>query len=137
MLCFNVLLIQATLGQVPFFEKYYLLKKNEPVQINVVFQDKTGFIWLGTNKGLFKFDGINYRRYTAAEKLPDENVTALAQDSLGRIWTGHQNGRMGFLEKDLFQSFEPPEGSAVKEISDILFDRKGNLWFCTLNDGLY
>ena len=134
---FNFLLIQATLGQVPFFEKYYLLKKNEPVQVNVIFQDKTGFIWLGTNKGLFKFDGITYRRFTAAEKLPDENVTALAQDSLGRIWTGHKNGKLAFLEKDLFQSFEPPEGSAVKEISDILFDRKGNLWFSTLNDGLY
>ena len=136
-LCFNFLLIQTTVGQVPFFQTYYLLKKNEPVQINVIFQDKTGFIWLGTNKGLFKFDGINYRQFTVADKLPDENVTALAQDSLGRIWTGHKNGKLAFLEKNRFHSFEPPEGSAVQEISDILFDQKGNLWFSTLNDGLY
>ncbi len=136
-LCFNLLFIQTTMGQVPFFQKYYLLKKNEPVQVNVIFQDKAGLVWMGTNKGLFRFDGINYGHFTLADKLPDENVTALAQDSLGRLWIGHKNGRLAFLEKNKIHSFEPPEGSATKEISDILFDQKGNLWFSTLNDGLY
>jgi ligand-binding sensor domain-containing protein len=64
-------------------------------------------------------------------------VTALAQDFLGRIWTGHKDGRLAYLEGDQFRTFDPPEGSSTNEISDILFDRKGNLWFSTLNDGLY
>ncbi len=134
---FTFLLLQTAMGQVPFFQKYYLLKKNEPVQVNVIFQDKTGLIWLGTNRGLFKFDGITYRQFHVFDNLPDENVTALAEDSLGRIWTGHKNGKLAFFEKNQFHAFEPPEGSAAHEISDILFDQKGNLWFSTLNDGLY
>jgi len=136
-----VLLILLTVGthygQVPFFQYYSLLRRNEPVQVNVIFQDKSGFIWYGTNKGLFRFDGINQERFTAADSLPDDNVTAIAQDSLGRIWTGHKNGRLAFLEKGSIKNFDPPEGSSSNEISDILFDRHGNLWFSTLNDGLY
>lgn len=129
--------VSVLTGQIPFFQQYYLLKKNEPVQVNILFQDRTGFIWFGTNKGLFRFDGINYKRYTKADSLVDNNVTALAEDSIGRIWLGHQNGQLSFLEKGILKTFETREGAAIEPISDILFDSKGNMWFSTLNDGLY
>ena len=133
------LFLAAHIGysQVPFFEYYPLLKRNESVQVNVIFQDISGFIWFGTNKGLFKFDGVRQQRFTTLDSLPDNQVTALAQDSQGRIWTGHKNGRLAYLEGGLFSTFDPPEGPSANEISDILFDHKGNLWFSTLNDGLY
>ena len=131
------IIVGSVYGQVPFFQSYSLLKRNEPVQINVIFQDNSGFIWYGTNRGLFKFDGINQERFSVADSLPEDQVTAIAQDSLGRIWTGHKNGRLAFLENGTIRNFDPPEGSSPNEISDILFDRHGNLWFSTLNDGLY
>lgn len=124
-------------AQVPFFEYYPLLKRNESVHVYVIFQDRLGFIWHGTNKGLFRFDGIRQERFTTTDSLPDEHVTAVAQDSLGRIWTGHKNGKIAYLVGTHFRPFDPPEGLSPNEISDILFDRKGNLWFSTLNDGLY
>ncbi len=124
-------------AQVPYFQNYSLLKRNEPVQINVIFQDRSGFLWYGTNKGLIRFDGLQQEQFTTLDSLPDEQVTALAQDSLGRIWTGHKNGKLAYLDGNFFRTFDPPEGSSTNEISDILFDRKGNLWFSTLNDGLY
>jgi len=124
-------------GQAPYFQNYFLLRKNEPVQVNILFQDRTGFMWIGTNKGLFKYDGINTKRFTKADSLPDDNVTAIAQDSLGRIWTGHKNGELATVNNGVITKFNPQEGSAAGPVSDILFDRKGNLWFSTLNDGLY
>jgi ligand-binding sensor domain-containing protein len=124
-------------GQVPFFQSYSLLKKNEPVPVNAIFQDNNGFIWFGTSKGLFKYNGKNYRRFTLADSLADENVTAIAQDTNGRIWTGHKNGRLSFMEGNRFHTFDTDEGHAVAPVSDILFDKKGDLWFATLNDGLY
>src|SRR6478736_6650779 len=129
--------ISTGYGQAPYFQNYFLLRKNEPVQINTLFQDRTGFIWIGTNKGLFRYDGINTQRFTKADSLPDDNVTAIAQDSTGRIWTGHKNGELGIVENSEIIKFNPTEGSAAGPVSDILFDRKGNLWFSTLNDGLY
>ena len=92
-------------AQIPYFQHYSLLKRNESVQVNVIFQDRTGFIWYGTNKGLFRFDGIQQERFTTLDSLPDDYVTALAQDSMGRIWTGHKNGRLSFLEGNYFRTF--------------------------------
>jgi ligand-binding sensor domain-containing protein len=91
-------------------------------------------MWFATNKGLFKFDGINYWDFT--DKLPDENVTALAEDSLGNIWVGFRNGKIGSLEKNTFKPFSPEEGLSPMQVSDILFD-EGVLWFSTLGDGIY
>jgi ligand-binding sensor domain-containing protein len=124
-------------GQVPYFQKYFLSKKNESVQVNAILQDKEGFIWYGTTKGLFKFNGENIRRFAVAEGLPDETITAIAQDSLGRIWMGCRNGKIARIEKNGITQFEPAEGTSTEEISDMLFDKNGNLWFATLNDGLY
>ncbi len=124
-------------AQVPYFQHYNLLKKNEPVQVNAIFQDRTGYMWFGTSKGLFKFDGAVFTQYTLKDSLPDNNVTAINSDSLGRIWTGHKGGQLAYMENGIFKKFNPPEGDATQEISDILFDRRGVLWFSTLNDGLY
>jgi len=124
-------------SQSPYFKNYSLLKKNESIQVNKVFQDKVGFIWYGTDKGLFKFDGINLKRFTTADSLPDNHVTAIAEDSLGNVWTGHKNGKLAFIKNERVQNFSPREGTASQPVSDILFDKKGNMWFSTLNDGLY
>jgi ligand-binding sensor domain-containing protein len=125
------------LSQTPHFQRYTFLKKNEPIGINAIYQDHTGFIWYGTNKGLFKFDGSKFFRYTTADSLPDDNVTAIQSDSLGRIWTGHRSGQLAYFENGRATKFAPAEGNATQAVSDILFDKKGRLWFSTLNDGLY
>ena len=124
-------------AQSPYFQNYFLLKKNEQVQINTVFQDKSGFLWFGTSKGLFRFDGINQQRFMAENGLPDDNVTAIAQDSGGIIWTGHKNGNLAVINKGTIKKFNPDEGSASKPVSKILFDKNGVLWFSTLGDGMY
>lgn len=124
-------------AQVPFFQPYYPLKKNQPVAVNAMIQGSKGFIWLGTDNGLFRFDGVNYLHFSQTDTLSGNNITALAEDSLGRIWIGHRSGHLAFLEKGIIRRFEPREGSAVEPVSDILFDRQGRMWFSTLNDGLY
>jgi len=124
-------------AQIPYFQHYALLKKNEPIQINTIRQCKTGFIWFGTNKGLFKFDGITLKRIAKSDGLSNENVTAITQDSLDRIWIGHKDGTISILSQDTVKSFNPKEGTPTQEISDMLFDQNGVLWISTLNDGLY
>lgn len=124
-------------AQIPFVHQYHPLKRNQPVQVNALLQDKTGFIWLGTNKGLFRFDGADHKRFDLTDSLTDRVVTAMAEDSLGRIWAGHQDGAISFIVNGAFHLFEPREGIAVEAVSDIIFDRRGRMWFSTRGDGLY
>jgi diguanylate cyclase (GGDEF)-like protein len=54
-------------------------------------QDADGFIWMGTQGGLARWDGTHFKLYTAgaaADTLPDNVVTVLHRDALGRLWIG-------------------------------------------------
>jgi ligand-binding sensor domain-containing protein len=135
MLTLCALLQCPAVAQSPFFQHYYLLKKSDPVRVNKIFQDSKGYIWIATQAGLFRSDGT---RNVLIDRTSSDVVTALAEDSTGRIWTGSRSGKLGIVGADLKATlFEPPEGSAAAEVSDIIFDRAGNLWFSTYNDGLY
>jgi ligand-binding sensor domain-containing protein len=137
LLLFVLILAGNVSAQIPYFQFYTLLRRNVPVQVNTIFQDKAGFIWCGSNRGLFSYDGINLNQWLTPDSISDNNITAIAQDSLGRIWTGHKNGSIIIHDGPTFVRFDPPEGLSGNEVSDILFDRRNNLWFSTLNDGLY
>src|SRR6478609_4121596 len=128
--CFMILFLLCAIciqAQVPFFQHYALLKNKTP-GVNVLYRDKTGFMWFGTNEGLFKFNGSTYQQFTISDSLSDNHVTAIAEDSLGRIWTGHKLGGISIIQNDHVTKFNPSEGLPSGEISDILFDRHGNLW---------
>jgi len=60
--------------------------------VHAFFQDRTGYIWIGTQGGLHKYDGYTYElfRHVADEpaSLPDSYVTSIAQDADGRLWIG-------------------------------------------------
>jgi len=61
-------------------------------QISTLLQDRDGFLWVGTQGGLSRYDGSRFVTWTAAEGLPDDVVTALAEDREGRVWIGTDSG---------------------------------------------
>ncbi len=127
----------SAIGQLPHFQSYFLKAKNEAVEVNAILQDKEGYIFVGTNSGLFKLDGHSKTVFTKSDSLADDRVTALAEDASGKIWCGHKNGKISILYKNTITPFSPPEGLSNMPISDMLFDQNGVLWFSTLNDGIY
>ncbi|PSK90466.1 ligand-binding sensor domain-containing protein, partial [Taibaiella chishuiensis] len=49
-------------------------------------QTKDGFIWFGTEAGLCRFDGVNFKTFTMEDGLPANDILTLHIDSRGRIW---------------------------------------------------
>ena len=105
--------------------------------VNCVVQDSHGMIWLGTDRGLYSFDGYQARHYTAMAQLGKGNIgvvyCALMVDSV-HIWLGADNGL--FVFNTFTDSFEPAPGGlpenirAISRINDHLF------WIGSIN-GLY
>ena len=56
--------------------------------VNVVVEDRQGFLWLGTEKGLERFDGRNFRHFGKEQGLTKTNVTSLAFAGDGALWVG-------------------------------------------------
>ncbi|MDZ7637345.1 MAG: two-component regulator propeller domain-containing protein [Bryobacterales bacterium] len=64
----------------------------EDLVIRDLLQDRTGFLWIATHTGLYRFDGKTFRRYTTADGLADNYVTNLAEDARGTLWVATVRG---------------------------------------------
>src|ERR1700685_1623245 len=51
-----------------------------------IVQDKEGFMWMGTETGVSRFDGTHFKNFTTADGLPDIEVLQIFGDSKGRGW---------------------------------------------------
>jgi ligand-binding sensor domain-containing protein len=49
-------------------------------------QDKDGFLWMGTETGVSRFDGTHFKSYSVTDGLPDIEVLNMFGDSKGRVW---------------------------------------------------
>jgi signal transduction histidine kinase/ligand-binding sensor domain-containing protein len=61
-------------------------------EVNVILQDSRGFLWIGTDSGLSRFDGSRFAGYDARHGLPSPNVTALLEDPSGTLLVGTTAG---------------------------------------------
>jgi len=64
-------------------------------QVNCLLQDEEGFIWIGTNSGLCRFDGHHFEIFTRKSTnghLPGNRITALVKNPEGGFWIGTADG---------------------------------------------
>ncbi|MBL7702596.1 MAG: histidine kinase [Ferruginibacter sp.] len=57
-----------------------------------VFQDSKGYIWVGTDAGVSRYNGYSFTHYTKDDGLSDNDVFQITEDHLGRIWMLTYNG---------------------------------------------
>jgi ligand-binding sensor domain-containing protein len=73
--------------------KLYTIKDGLPATSTcTVYQDKYGYLWIGTTAGLSRFDGRQFVNYTVSDGLPSLRISVFFQDSYDRLWTGTDNG---------------------------------------------
>ena len=99
----------------------------------VVHQTEEGQIWIGTDLGLFAFDGTSFRRYTTDHGLNENVVVAINEDSDGNLWVGgFSTGVMKIVRHGL-TSFTTADGLANMRVVDIAGDQSGAVYACSAN----
>jgi signal transduction histidine kinase/ActR/RegA family two-component response regulator len=71
------------------------------LNVNSVVQDHQGFIWAGTENGIFRYDGFRFEPFGLDLGLQTQNVQGLHIDASGRLWAGVENA-VGFFEGKAF-----------------------------------
>lgn len=83
-------------GGVPRFMHYGLEEGLSQSSARVLFQDALGFLWIGTQDGLNRFDGYTFHVFRPNPNDPDalsgREVSAIVQDKNGAIWVGTELG---------------------------------------------
>ena len=96
--------------------------------IQDILEDDNGFLWVGTQDGLNKYDGYSFRVYKSVPQdptsIPNNFIKCIKKDSDGNLWIGTQNGLAKYLyKKDIFKQIQVPSS----EVNGILLE-KDRLW---------
>ncbi|NOZ78393.1 MAG: diguanylate cyclase [Acidobacteria bacterium] len=107
--------------------------------VQALVQDRTGYIWIATQEGLARFDGVRFvifdRHTTPA--LPANNVLSLALGDQDVIWIGFRNGGLSrLINGQTIERFGAGAGIPNAFVRTLLMDHDGNLWAGTRGGGL-
>ncbi|MCM2332546.1 MAG: hypothetical protein NDI82_01185, partial [Anaeromyxobacteraceae bacterium] len=63
-----------------------------PGIVTALLRASDGYLWVGTRRGLVRFDGLHFSRVPLADGLPELNVRALLEDAAGAVWVASDGG---------------------------------------------
>ncbi|MBB3188470.1 hybrid sensor histidine kinase/response regulator [Microbacter margulisiae] len=105
--------------------------------VNAILKDSYGFLWIGTESGLDRYDGYGFKVYTNRPNTPNSLLTndiiGLSEDGLGNIWIDVGFGYMVYdRDKDCFVTdipkFLQKLSISVGNSYKIYVDRNHDLW---------
>jgi diguanylate cyclase (GGDEF)-like protein len=100
-------------------------------------QDRQGFLWIGTQAGLTRWDGNRHVKYVAdarEDALPDSFIMSLHVDSQGRLWAGMSSGGLARYDPDhdkFIRYRASPSGLRDPRVAAMADDGQGGLWIAT------
>lgn len=124
------------------FEQISLEEGLSQSVVNAILQDRKGFLWVGTDDGLNRYDGYTFTVYKPdsanPDSLSDRSITSLVEDSQGFIWIGTRQGGLNRYDPvtGKFTHYQYSETNEQTVASSLIYalclDNKG-LWIGTDN----
>ena len=146
---FRIRLIVLALLAVPLtahaaglhFERIGAESGPPPGVVTAVYEDRAGFIWIGSRAGLFLYDGYSFTSFehdaSDPSSLSGNEIRAIYEDSRGTLWIGTNTGGLNRFDRTTwaFEQFRHDPGDATSLSHDsvytILEDKDGILWVGT------
>ncbi len=104
--------------------------------IHAILQSHDGYLWLATEGGVVRFDGLKFVVYDSQNtpQLRSNNVRSLLEDLGHNLWLGTADGLVRFNGSQ-FETFTVDEGLPGNNVWSTYQDRSGRLWAITA-DGI-
>ena len=108
----------------------WLGRDGAPSQITALAQTADGFLWIGSSRGLFRFDGVQFERYTPPSglRLPSHNIYALLATPDGALWVSFRPSGLGLLKDGRMTVFTRSEEVPRSPVYLFARDHDGRIW---------
>lgn len=104
--------------------------------VEYLFQDSFGFLWIANFDGLTKYDGHTFKHYvhvdTDSTSISNNVISCIFEDSQHRLWIATQNG-LNFYnrQQDSFELVQLKHSEENVPVKCIVEDTKKNIWLGT------
>lgn len=98
-------------------------------RVQCIAEDASGQLWIGTFRGLNRYDGHEYHQYFCLDDstgLPDNQIKDILCDQQGRLWVATVNGVCRYTRKDCFKRIDVKASNL--NIQKLLQDSRGRLF---------
>jgi signal transduction histidine kinase/ligand-binding sensor domain-containing protein len=100
--------------------------------VNKIVQTRDKFIWIATNDGLLRFDGLKFTLFNISNtpQLRSNRIIGLHEDEYGTLWISTENCKVTVYRNRQFTEIDD-KGLLSGFISPFAEDQYGNVWICT------
>lgn len=131
--CLFFCVSHTSFAQVPHFRQHPLSIENaEQLELNCITQTPDGILWIGSNRGLIRYNGLQMQLFST-----QSSVTALFANAKRGLWLGFENGEIARFVKQKINIWQLEEGLPKAKITGFAEDTSGNFWFSTYGEGAY
>lgn len=123
-----------TQAQQPFFREIQVDAQNEQLQITAIGQSSNGLLYVGSDHGLFCYDGFEFLPVMLPDSLKDKTVTAMAAGVDGDFIVAISGGRLLQIKNNRVSAIVSPASVTIKTI---LLTKDGTLWIATYGEGVF
>ena len=99
--------------------------------VRALAQTRDGYLWIGSEDGVARFDGVRFVSFGLREGLRGGPVRVLFEDSRGALWIGTGGGGLARWQDGRLATFTMPDGLPEDSITALGEDREGRLWVGT------
>ncbi|BDU72715.1 ligand-binding sensor domain-containing diguanylate cyclase [Mesoterricola silvestris] len=120
---------RVPVARIPF-QSYGSAQGLENLSLWCLDQDSDGFLWVGTEDGLYRYDGQRFQVLRRSSGLPDDWVRALCASRGRRLWIGTARG-LALRDPGGMRALGPDQGVPQAEVFALAPDPQGLLWVAT------
>jgi signal transduction histidine kinase/ligand-binding sensor domain-containing protein len=107
------------------------------IKVNAVLQTHDGYLWLGTDSGLTRFDGIRFDTYSMSNsRIGANSIASLWEDTPGILWVGFMPGGLCRLQSGGFTCYGKDQAIPPGQLRAITGDHQGTVWFAVVGSGI-
>jgi signal transduction histidine kinase/ligand-binding sensor domain-containing protein len=114
-------------------------REGAPQMVITMTQTREGWLWLGGNNGLFRFDGVSFERYADPERpLPAAGIAIINAFDDGSLWIGYRYGGVSVLNQGRLRNYNERDGlPASTAVWGLERDGSGRMWAATAHGMFY
>jgi signal transduction histidine kinase/ligand-binding sensor domain-containing protein len=108
-------------------------KSGVPADISALAQSTDGYLWVGSLRGLYRFDGTQFQKFEpeSGVPLPSHEINSVFAVPGDKLWIGFRTGGASVLEAGKLINYSSVDGLPEGRVNGFAQDRNGRVWVAT------